>query len=199
LKQTVEIPKLEIPEVTIHKVHYKTNKILGSGLNALIYLATDTTHNRLIALKAIEFIKDDPAQVDLVERELKCLQRLQKNCDEFVLCYIDSDLVTIKQEDGSVKNYYIIITKFLENYITWNIFKKKYPEHRKEAAKNLKLAFQHIHDQKIYHGDIHDDNIMVDPETLNVKVIDFGYCKVDPDPIFYEYDLSNLESYYKNV
>jgi serine/threonine protein kinase len=163
-------------------VNYKTNKILGEGKNAIIYLATDITNNRLVAMKAIE-VQEDPIQIDFVKNEIACLKRLQEQCSKYVLCYIDSDIVTLKENDMS---YYIIITKFLEDYITWKEFKKKYKTNVKDK---IKQALEFIHSKNIYHGDLHDDNIMIHPETLDVRIIDFGYCRLDSsDPGIYELD-----------
>jgi len=195
LNQTIQIPKFEIPEVTIHKVHYQTNKVIGQGKNATIYLATDTTNHRLVALKAIE-LEDDVVQADFIRRELECLTLLETFCQQYVLCYIDSDVVTIKSEDeyGTTKTkYYIIITKFLEDYITWKEFKKKYPEKTKEVKKNIKIAIEFIHNKKVYHGDLHDENIMIHPETLDVRIIDFGYCQINPKQNLYPYDYENIK------
>lgn len=203
LNQTIQIPVFEITEVTIHKVHYKTNKIIGQGKNGTVYLATDTTNNRLVALKVIE-IDDDKEHIQRIENEMKCLKRLQEHCGQYVLCYIDSDVITINQEyddDVIETNYYVIVTQFLENYITWSQFNKKYQDKnlRDQVKKKIREAIEYIHNKNIYHGDIHYDNVLIHPDTFDVRIIDFGYCKLEPQPKFYQIDKSNLEWHIQHV
>jgi len=198
LKQTIRINVPDVQEVTIHKVHYKINSIIGIGMNGSVFLATDTTNNRLVAMKWIE-VQDDLEHVKEIENELECLRRLQKHCNQYILCYIDSDIVTIEENINDDKtiytNYYVIITKFLEGYITWKLFKKKYPERskeRKEALENIQQGLRSIHGKKIAHGDVHSENVLIHPETLDIRWIDFGRCIIDPSPSILEQDLENL-------
>ena len=146
-------------------------------------------------MKVIE-IQDDDEHIELVNNELKCLKRLQDHCEKYVLCYIDSDVskIKIEDEDEIIETlYYVIITKFLENYISWKQFKINHPDKKSRAIKKIRKAIQHIHSQGIYHGDLHDDNILIHPETLDVRIIDFGFCMIDADPKLYENDIANFE------
>jgi serine/threonine protein kinase len=181
---------MEIKEAIIHNVRYQVNKILGSGKSAVVYLATDTTHNRLVALKTIEVRQNDPVQLKMVENEIKCLQLLQKYCESHVLCYIDSGFII----EGKDKTYYVIVSKFLEDYITWKEF-KSLNKNIKEATKNIRNATQFIAELNIFHGDLHDENIMIHPEKLEVRIIDFGHCQLNLDAKKYNYDVKKLESY----
>ena len=38
-------------------------------------------------------------------------------------------------------------------------------------------AVSYLHDHKIIHRDLHISNVLINPETLNVKIIDFGLSK----------------------
>jgi serine/threonine protein kinase len=198
LKQTIRINVPEVKEITIHKIHYKINSIIGIGMNGSVFLATDTTNNRLVAMKWIE-VEDDMEHVKEIENELECLRRLQKNCDQYVLCYIDSDIVSIEEDidDNIFTNYYVIITKFLEGYITWKSFKKKYLEgskERKRALENIEEGLRTIHEKKIAHGDVHSENVLIHPDTLDIRWIDFGACQIDPTPSMLRQDLENASN-----
>ena len=45
-------------------------------------------------------------------------------------------------------------------------------------------ALAYLHAQHIMHRDIKPENIMIDPQTLNIRLIDFGFAKkVNDDPM----------------
>jgi serine/threonine protein kinase len=45
-------------------------------------------------------------------------------------------------------------------------------------------ALSYLHSLHIMHRDIKPENIMIDPSTLNIKLIDFGFAKkVGEDPM----------------
>ncbi len=70
---------------------------------------------------------------------------------------------------------------------------KKYPKtlkERIEVAKNIRDGLKHIHEQKITHGDI-----LVHHETLDIRFIDFGFCKVLPIDKYYKNDISMMEKF----
>jgi serine/threonine protein kinase len=195
--KSTRIPKYEMENVTIHGIDYKMNNILGSGAFGTVYLATDITNNRLVAIKVIKIKEEE--QIENIERELECLKRLEKYCNKYVLCYIDSDFIQIKhkfQNKEYTEDKYIIVTKFLENYISMKLFKKKHPKdskERMEVATNIRDGLKHIHEQKITHGDIHDENVLVHVGTLDIRFIDFGFCKISPMEKYYKNDISTME------
>ena len=44
--------------------------------------------------------------------------------------------------------------------------------------RNILLAVQHLKEKHIFHRDLKDENILLNPATLDVKLIDFG-CATD--------------------
>jgi serine/threonine protein kinase len=192
LTQTTKIPRIELKELTINSIFYKINNIIGSGMFGIVYLATDIINNRLVAIKVIDI--NDDSHIQQIKTELKCLKRLQKYCDKYVLCYIDSDIID-NSDDDDIDIKYVIVTKFLENYITLKSFKKYYTKNstqRKLIEQNIKDGLKYIHQYKILHGDPHDENILIHPETFDIRFIDFGYCQIDPPESYYEDDFENL-------
>jgi serine/threonine protein kinase len=190
LKQTTRIHIPEIDEIEIHKTKYKMVKLIGKGQYGVVFLAVDTTHNQMVAIKMIEVY--DPRKI---ETEIECLKKLQTFCKEYILCYIDSALMGLSEDfDGEIidTDYFVIVTKFLENYISWTLFKKKYSKDKQMVQEKIKEALKFIHQQKISHGDIHGDNILVHPETLDVRFIDFGQCTLKPESFRYKQDEEDM-------
>ena len=44
----------------------------------------------------------------------------------------------------------------------------------KVVMKQLLEAINHLHQNKVCHKDIKPENVMIDPETLKIKLIDFN-------------------------
>lgn len=107
---------------------------------------------------------------------------------------------------GNLNINYSILPRYLvsnnsseiEAYLTeWNanyILKEYYTKNMNEGninlvvniLNNLKQVILTLHQNGIIHGDIHDENIFVNPNTLLVSLIDFDNCaykkfKMNPD------------------
>ncbi len=107
---------------------------------------------------------------------------------------------------GNLNINYSILPRYLvsnnsseiEAYLTeWNanyILKEYYEKNMNEGninlvvniLNNLKQVILTLHKNGIIHGDIHDENIFVNPNTLLVNIIDFDNCtykkfKMNPD------------------
>ncbi len=54
-------------------------------------------------------------------------------------------------------------------------------EQRKIYANSIKDLVQQLHQLQIFHSDITEENIVIDPQTNQVKIIDFGLSKFFSD------------------
>ncbi|KAG1051991.1 hypothetical protein G6F43_005848 [Rhizopus delemar] len=73
-------------------------------------------------------------------------------------------------------NHYYIVMEYHEtmdlfDYIEYN--ERVDESNVRKIFKQLALAVQHLHDHRIVHRDIKDENVVLDKE-LNVQLIDFG-------------------------
>lgn len=69
-----------------------------------------------------------------------------------------------------------------------------------EGFKNKLISFaKRMHENNLYHRDLHDRNIMIDRKTLKPVVIDFGVSAIvfGDDMPYYEKDFSDLGKGYK--
>lgn len=156
-------------------------KLLGNGVEGSVYLGL-SQNNELYALKIIDLLKI--CKNDDIENEITCLKTLYSK--QHILYYID---------DFKYQNYYVIVTEFLEGYISLYEFiensnKNFFDKIKKQIIKTIKS----IHNQGYIHGDIGAFNILIHPETLNIKLIDFGRCKFTKNKKLQERDLSRIQS-----
>lgn len=76
----------------------------------------------------------------------------------------------------------IIEIKDLNNYNFWNSYKSIL-----DFAFKIMQGLSYLHQNKICHLDIKPENIIVNTKKRTFKIIDFGFCSVEPFNDFVEY------------
>lgn len=119
---------------------------------------------------------------DIINNEIQILKKIKYNgCEDNLLCY-ESDMkhndctyivTKMFRKDSKSLNKYL---EEIESKIsTKNILKNKI-----KLIKNICNAINSLHKIKIIHGDIKQENILVDKNTLDIQIIDFGFA-IDDD------------------
>jgi serine/threonine protein kinase len=125
-----------------------------------IFLAFDIRNFDYVVIKSFDDKED-------FVREMKCLQKISRFCNQFT-CLIES----FTQDDK-----YYIVTNYLRDYITlFDYFTKYSRQNQKTIANKIERLIQELHQNNVSHQDLHSKNIMINPVTLDVKIIDFGEC-----------------------
>lgn len=132
---------------------------------------------KLYALKILKNKYIDNYE-DIIKNESNILEKLKKDCKlNNVLCYNH-----YQKKDG--KHY--IVTEYLEDYIELLDFisdenaELKTDTNYAKIINKLCKGLITIHNNGIAHRDIKPENIMINPETLEIKYIDFGLsCDID--------------------
>ena len=83
---------------------------------------------------------------------------------------------TLKVFDNLKRRSLIDLGKNFFNFYQERKFEAFTEKESRNIFKQLVRALSHIHKNGINHLDIKLDNIMIDPETHTVKLIDFGLC-----------------------
>jgi serine/threonine protein kinase len=180
---------------------YTLHNSLGEGSNASVYLATNNTDKKNYAVKIFKFSSgpdDDKefkkTQKNTIESEINLLNYLKSNgCLPFVLCIEDS--FKDKRIENETKIYtYGIVTEYLENYIELTNYLEKFRINQEDKdaillkiISNICEGLYKLHNLNIAHRDIKSQNIMINPDTLEIKFIDIGSSclyRKNPSKIF---------------
>jgi len=189
---------------------YGLISVLGSGKYGDTWKARNLDRqegeNKYYAVKILNEYMD----IDDWKKEIECLVDVLDICTQIgILCYKDSFLLkngnkkesrlrsltsTERKLRGELVslNEYVIITDLLEGYQTLSSFMydkntmKPYPLSEKDAFD----IYQKVVDVKnaltelcINHSDLHFENIMIHPQTKDIKVIDLGRCQTPQEEI----------------
>jgi serine/threonine protein kinase len=163
---------------------YKIITRVGSeSVYGQVYKSERVSDGKLFAVKIM--IEDENAEKYWLN-EVNCLIDVMKICkDVDILCFEDAFIY--KNKDGSE---YIIITPFLNDYITLNKFLKSNYSLSLEAGMKIYKSLVDVKNAMtescgLSHADLHNDNVMIDPKTMDVKVIDLGLCKTPREEKIY--------------
>ena len=153
--------------------HYLILRKLGKGKTGDVYLALNMDNIfEFVSIKV--FVSKDQ-----FEKELKCLQKIKAFCGSYV-CLIDF---------FEWNSRYYIVSNYLKGYVPLYEYLAIIRKDQNEAKVKNTIDFVNkqiydlivnLHEHGLAHNDLHTNNIMIDPETLDVKFIDFGECQNAP-------------------
>jgi serine/threonine protein kinase len=156
---------------------FKIIKLLGSGESGTAILG-EMSNGKKIVIKLFN------KYIDYL-RELTCLQHLEERnmCGKEFVCRVHYDK-NVKEENGE----FFIVTEFAEKYITLEQFmnllvkidRNEYKKKQSEIYKRLDELDKELNKIGIMHNDLHEGNVLIHPDTLDLKIIDFGSCKTFP-------------------
>ena len=143
---------------------YHIDKLVARSGMASIYRATDTRHNRTVAIKVPHpELEMDPVMFDRFHRE----EEIGANMDHPGVMRVFT---------GDERSRMYMVMEWVEGRLLRQIMneqRKLPPERAVRITRNILDALQYIHDHGVVHRDLKPENVMVD-EHDNIKLIDFG-------------------------
>ena len=139
---------------------------IGNGGNGIVYSAIDTETKNKVVLKYDN--NEDPSTY---WREMNALNRIAN---------IEG---VPKIVDSFVTPYRVIVTEFIENTMDVFDYQNEYsPISEEESSyiiKQLCIILLNIDKVGVQHNDIKDENIIINLNTKNITLIDFGCATLD--------------------
>ena len=149
--------------------HYQIVNLIGEGGMGEVYLATDTTLGRRVALKVLPtFVSKDPERLRRFTQEARAASRLSH------------PNVCVVHEIGETDDGRPFIAM---EYVEGVTLRQHMRSHAIKLGDVLDIAIQiadaltAAHEAGIVHRDIKPENIMIRPEGY-VKILDFGLAKL---------------------
>jgi len=147
---------------------YRVESMIGHGGMGAIYLATQLSLGRSVAVKVIsQGLLKDPALIERFHREADALSRLSH-----------PNIVTVIDR-GEVDNRPYLVMEFVDGTNLRQVMREG-PLSSGEALKvvsSVLSALEHAHGQGIVHRDIKPENILLAKGGV-VKVADFGLSRL---------------------
>ena len=144
--------------------HYKITAKLGAGGMGEVFLATDTTLDRQVALKFLpESLRDNPEARGRLVREAKAASKL--NHPNILAIYaVESD-----------QNRDFIVMEYVEGHsLTEHLAQRSHTLNDLiEIALQIAAGLGKAHQSGVLHRDIKPSNVLVDTEG-RVRILDFG-------------------------
>jgi serine/threonine protein kinase len=143
-------------------------KKLGEGANATVVEAKKNNNYYAIKIQNTDGIFGNIPRFELIMNEINILQNVPrtKYFTPLIEYYIDN-----------VTNKSYIVTELINNSIPLDVYIKKYKYDIPimfNISKQLCESIYLLHKSNICHGDFFPKNVMICPNTLNIKIIDFG-------------------------
>lgn len=161
----------------IENYGFTYKKFLGHGEFGYVYLVSKNNINYVLKIEA-----PNPHFKPNIVNETNILVKILPDCDKYFIC-IEPGIQT--------ENKYIILFPnnrlgFLTKYKGADLIPIKEYKYKgltretKTIAINLLNALEKLSEYNIIHGDLNDENVLIDKKTLETFIIDFGEsCDLD--------------------
>ncbi|MBT3055802.1 MAG: protein kinase [Candidatus Thiodiazotropha sp. (ex Codakia orbicularis)] len=153
---------------------YVINKVLRQGKNSVTYLATHQLFNRKFVLKLIR-----PGASEDIISSLKVLGSVKDN--QYLVQPLDLIYVEVNDVFGTNVLVPCIIFPYVHGKTLGEFLNDQTPLSPYffvAFIQQVGSALASLEDANVYHGDLHDENIIVNtdsPEKIEFKIIDISY------------------------
>jgi serine/threonine-protein kinase len=169
--EAVTMPSAAVAMGSLFGGRYDVLGTIGKGGMGVVYRARDRQLDEVVALKVLrrEVLKDDPTLLDRFKQEIKLARRITHR----------NVLRTHDFGDSDGTPY--ISMEYLEGVTLKDLIRNKgalpLPVGLR-IAKQMCLGLEAAHQEGVVHRDIKPQNMLIIPETGDLKIMDFGIARV---------------------
>lgn len=164
--------------------NFTNMKLVGTGGSGAVYSAIDVETDQRVALKRL--ILRDQMNCRAALREVKVLKKLEHENVVKLTKVVDSEGLAL--QDGTTENFKGATELFLVEELLDTDLHRILQSKRKLREDYVKLflyqllrGLKYTHSANVCHRDIKPSNILVDSETLLLRIGDFGRSRIlDP-------------------
>lgn len=172
-------------EDTVLSPRFSSIRAIGCGANGLVYVGTDATKQKDVAIKKIKLLEHRECKHAL--REVMILRQMNHENVILLLEVLDAQGQNISLEDqerdlSELRHIYLIQELFQTDLHMVIQSRQLQEEHIKFVMYQIIRGLRYIHSANVLHRDIKPNNIMVNCADLQIKIGDFGLARVvDPN------------------
>lgn len=175
-QETAALEKVSVTGIDVHKgdlfaSRYDILSTLGKGGMGVVYLAHDRQLDEKVALKVLrpDVVKTDPTLLDRFKQEIKLARKITHRN------------VLRTHDFGETGGTPYISMEYLEGVTLKDLVASKGALPigvGLRIAKQMGLGLEAAHQQGVVHRDIKPQNMLILPETGELKIMDFGIARV---------------------
>jgi HAMP domain-containing protein/predicted Ser/Thr protein kinase len=169
--EAVTLPGPAIGKGSLLAGRYDVLGTIGKGGMGVVYRAQDRQLDEVVALKVLrsEVLRDDPTLLDRFKQEIKLARRITHRN------------VLRTHDFGEADGTPYISMEYLEGVTLKDLVRGKgalpLPVGLR-IAKQMCLGLEAAHHEGVVHRDIKPQNMLIIPETGDLKIMDFGIARV---------------------
>lgn len=155
---------------------YRIDQIIGRGGMGVVYRATDTQLDELVAIKTLpgDVMTRSPEDLERFKREIRLARKITHRN------------VLRTYDYGEADNLYFISMEFVRGYTLNELLdeapaRQMAPRLAMGIARQISRGLEAAHEQGVVHRDIKPQNVLVDHKG-EVKLMDFGIARMAEAP-----------------
>ncbi len=169
-------PQADIPVGHLFANRYRIEQILGRGGMGVVYKATDTQLDEMVAIKTLpgDVMTRSPEDLERFKREIRLARKITHRN------------VLRTYDYGEAEGVYFISMEFVRGYTLSELIDEA-PSRQMPSRATVGIARQicrglhAAHEQGIIHRDIKPQNVLIDAKG-EVKLMDFGIARMAEAP-----------------
>lgn len=156
---------LYIDDTVIPFNTYDILEIIDAGANAIILKGKEKISNRICAIK-VWFSKDKRTGELNIEKHKKEIEKIANFDSNLIVKYYSTDIIS---------NHAYCSMEYVNGQTLKSYLESRHPSlhTRYKIMNDIIKALRIAHSKDIYHGDLHDRNILIN-NCGEIKVLDFG-------------------------